>query len=93
MTLITRKTFAALAGIALLTPAIALAGVTVGDTIGMNDAEIETALTAQGYTIEEIEREDGEIEVEAMLDGVEYEIEIDPETGAILEIELEDDDD
>ena len=41
---------------------------------------------------DEIEAEDGEIEVEYMLDGQEYEVTIAPDTGMVLEVEIEDDD-
>ena len=51
-------------------------------------------LEAEGYTQIEVETEDGVIEIEGVLDGMEREIEIDAETGEILsdEIEPEDDD-
>ena len=41
----------------------------------------------------EIEIEDGEIEVEYVADGQEYEVTMSGETGQVLEVELEDDDD
>ena len=45
----------------------------------------------------ELENEDGkmvyEIEIIAAADGKEMEVEIDAETGAVLEVEAEDDDD
>lgn len=81
----------AIAGVVL--PSLAFAAVSVGDTIGVSDEDIREALTAQGYTIEEIEREAGEIEVEVMLNGQEFEIELDAETGMVVEVELEDDKD
>lgn len=75
----------------LLLPVTAMAQVNLGDNLGSSEAAIRTALEAQGYAVLEIEREGGEIEVEAILNGQEYEIEISAETGLILEIELEDD--
>lgn len=81
-------------GIAALSiPAIAFAQLNVGDTMGTTEADITAALTAQGYTVLEIEIENDEIEAEVALDGVESEITIDIATGQILEVELDDEDD
>ncbi len=77
----------------LLIPGAALAQVGAGDALGTSEADIRAAVEAQGYTVSEIEFEDGEIEVEAMLNGQAYEIEIAADTGLVLEVELEDDDD
>lgn len=72
-------------------PALAMANISVGDTVGTNEAEIRAVVEAQGYTVTEIEIEDGEIEVEVLLDGVETELVVDMTTGVVTEIELEDD--
>ena len=77
----------------LLVPGVALARINVGDTMGVTDAEILSTLEAEGYRVLEIEMEDGEIEVEAIRDGQMFEIEIAADTGLILEIELDDEDD
>ena len=66
--------------------------VAVGDTVGTDVEEIRSKLEAEGYTVTEIEIEDGEIEVEYVVDGQEYEITMSGETGQVLEVELEDDD-
>ena len=50
-------------------------------------------MEAEGAIIDEIEREDGMIEVEYTLDGTMFELEIDPSTGTVVEVELEDEDD
>lgn len=71
---------------------IAFAELKVGDTLGTTEAEIQAALEAQGATIEEIETEDGMIEVEFTIAGAEQEVEVDPSTGAIVEIEADDED-
>ena len=47
-------------------------------------------LTAKGYIIGEIEREASKIEIEIMMDGGEFGIELTAETGVIVEVELED---
>ena len=78
---------------ALLVPGAALAQIGVGDVLGTSEADVRAALEAQGYTVMEVEIEDGEIEVEAMVDGQEVEFEVAADTGAILEVELEDEDD
>lgn len=75
---------------ALLCPTIAFAQIGVGDLAGAEEAQILAFLEAEGYTIQEVETEGLELEVEAVLDGVLYEIEVDLETGQITEIEAED---
>lgn len=82
----------ALFGLMLAMPS-AQAEVSVGETLGTSEAAIIAALEAKGYTIEEIETEDGEIEVEVMLNGAEMEIEIAADTGAVTEVEMDDEDD
>ncbi|MGI9394908.1 MAG: PepSY domain-containing protein [Boseongicola sp.] len=76
-----------------LIPAAAFANFAVGDTIGTDLDEIRAKFEAQGYTVTEIEVEDDEIEVEYVLDGQEYEVTLNPDTGEVLEVELEDEDD
>lgn len=66
---------------------------TVGDAMGPTVAEVTASLEAAGATIDEVEVEDGEIEVAYVLDGVLYEMTVDPATGQIIEMELEDDED
>jgi hypothetical protein len=78
---------------AFAAPTIAFAGLMPGAQVGTDEAAILAALEAEGYVIQETETEDGEFEVEAMLDGMLYEIEIDLSTGEITEVELEDDED
>ncbi len=74
-------------------PALAFAASAVGDVLGTSEAEIRANLESQGYIVQKIEFEDGEIEVEAIFEGQEIEIELASNTGAIIEIETEDDDD
>ena len=71
-------------------PVLAIAAVNPGDTLGVSESEIRTALEAKGYVVEEFEFEDDEVEVEASLNGVLYEIEISPQTGEVLEVEEDD---
>ncbi|WP_298360797.1 PepSY domain-containing protein [uncultured Litoreibacter sp.] len=73
-------------------PAAAFAQFNLGDTLPTAEADIRTMLEAQGYQIEEIELETDEIEVEATLDGVAYELTLAAATGEIIEIELDDED-
>ena len=82
-----------LTGLILITPAIAAAQYSLGDVIGTTDAEIRAAMEAKGYVVQEIEREDGEIEVEVLIDGVETELVLAEADGTLVEIETEDDDD
>ncbi|NOD64633.1 MULTISPECIES: PepSY domain-containing protein [unclassified Ruegeria] len=78
---------------AFVTPGLALAQINVNDVLGSSEGAIRAALEAKGYSITKFEVEEDEIEVYASLDGKTYEIEVSPETGAVLEIELEDDED
>ncbi len=87
------KTFATLVATATLVPSIALAAVSLGDTVGTTEAEIRAGLVAAGYTIEEIEIEADEIEAEVTLDGQALEIEISPQNGTVVAIEATDSDD
>jgi len=72
-------------------PALAMANISVGDSIGTDEVEIRAAVEAKGYIVEEIEVEDGKIEVEVLMDGVETELVLDMTTGRVIEIELDDD--
>jgi len=80
-----------LAALIIGTPALAMASISVGDSVGTDEAEIRAMVEAQGYTVQEIEIEDGEIEVEVLLDGVETELVVDMTTGMVTEIERDDD--
>jgi hypothetical protein len=84
---------AALGLVGFALPSLALAAVSVGDQLGTTEEGIRTALTAQGYEITQFETEDGEIEVDALFEGQMLELEISPDTGLVIEIEAEDDDD
>lgn len=77
----------------LIIPGAVFAQINEGDALGVTEADIRTALEAQGYAITEVEQEGDEIEVEAMLNGTAYEIEVSVETGMVLEVELDDEDD
>lgn len=85
-----KKLFATALVSAALIPAAVFAQVKVGDSIGASEDIIRSALEAKGYQIIEFEIEDGEIELEAMFDSQEYEIEVSSETGIVTEVELED---
>ena len=74
-------------------PAFAFAELSLGTHAGLTEAEIRAALEEQGAQVLEIEIESDEIEVEYLLNGVEYEAELDPDTGDIIALEIEDDDD
>jgi hypothetical protein len=67
-----------------------LGAVSTGDYLGKTKAEIAKSLETQGYEVEEFEKEDGLIEVEAAIDGVSYEIHVDPKTGEIVSFEEDD---
>lgn len=90
------KKFSAIAAVAILYPTYALAELAVGDTVGTTEAEIRASMEGAGYAVNAVEIETDEVEIEAMLNGQEYEIEVDPAAGTVAEIEMadaEDDDD
>ncbi|MEX0349455.1 MAG: PepSY domain-containing protein [Paracoccaceae bacterium] len=74
-------------------PVLAMANVNLGDTLGTDEATIRAAMEAQGNTVEEIEFEDDEIEVELLKDGVETELVLTRTDGVVTAIEMEQDDD
>ena len=87
----TRTQTAVLTTIALaLSSAVALATVATGDTVGTTEQQIRAQLESKGYTIKAIEIENDEIEAEVALNGKDYEIEIDPKTGQVTEVEEDD---
>lgn len=71
----------------LLSPVAASAAVSKGDVLGTNEQDIRAALEQRGYTVQEIELEDGVIEAEFIAQGTEMEIEVDKVTGQVLEVE------
>lgn len=87
----TSKTMLATLVALAFVPSTAFAAPSVGDVLGTSIAEIATNLEDAGYEVREIEREDNEFEVEILVDGQLYELEISPSTGMITESELEDD--
>lgn len=76
----------------LLAPALAVAQIGVGDPAGTTEAQVRATLLDLGYTIIEMEIEGDEIEAEARLDGVLYEIEVSTARGIVTSIALEEDD-
>jgi hypothetical protein len=90
--LIEKNMLAGSAGI-LVVPAIALAAPTVGDMVGTNLEDVMNSLTSAGYEVREIEAEDDELEAVILAEGRLLELEISPETGMIVSVELEEDDD
>jgi hypothetical protein len=64
--------------------AAAIAGAGLGSVYG--------ALRSQGYMVTEVEREAGQIKIEATRDGLQRELTYDASTGALLEDEVYDDD-
>lgn len=82
----------------LLTSTLALfavsadAAVETGDVIGTSETEIRAVLEGDGYDVQSIKFDEEEIEIDALFDGKEVEIELSSDEGAILEIEFDDDD-
>ena len=83
------------AAFAVVVPTMALAAIKVGDTLGTDEAAIINALEVAGYERIEFEFEDGIREAEGWdpVNAMEMEFEIDPATGLISAVGVEDKDD
>ncbi|MFK7792820.1 MAG: PepSY domain-containing protein [Devosiaceae bacterium] len=92
MTRLKKSLLAASAGL-VVAPVLALAAPTVGDTVGTSVQDVMSNLINAGYEVREIEADDDELEAVVLADGQLLELEISPETGMIISVELEDDDD
>ncbi len=68
----------------------ALAAVSAGSYAGKTKAEIAKSLEQQGYTIRKVKTEDGYLEAYALLNGVRFEIYVDPTTGKVVKIKQDD---
>lgn len=89
-----KKIIAGLTAVTIaMTSAFAFAKLEKGTSVGKTESEIRFALEKQNYKVKEIELEDGVYEVEVIFENQEMELEIDPNSGLILEVELEGDDD
>lgn len=83
--------FAAAAGALLAVPAgVAIAEISQGSYSGKTAQEIRQHLESQGYQVGKIESDDGYLEAYAVLSGKRYEIKVNPSTGKVIRIELED---
>ena len=80
------------AAFAVVVPTMALAAIKVGDTLGTDEAAIINALEVAGYERIEVEFEDGILEAEGWdpVNAMEMEFEVDPETGLVSAISVED---
>lgn len=59
-----------------------------GDQLGTTDAEIRSALEAEGFIIRSYDRDSDEIEIDVVKNGIRMEIELSP-AGRVLEIKLD----
>ncbi|MEC8275455.1 MAG: PepSY domain-containing protein [Pseudomonadota bacterium] len=82
------------AAFAVVVPTMALAAIKVGDTLGTDEAAIINALEVAGYERIEVEFEDDILEAEGWdpVNAMEMEFEIDPETGLVSAVSVEDED-
>lgn len=88
-----KKTQKIIAGVATLMASAVIAYANTDTAIPEQATEIAQMLEAEGWTIVEVEIEDGEVEIEAEKDDMEREVVVSLETGAVLEDETEQDDD
>lgn len=77
---------------AAILPASAFA-ITIGQSLGTDEAAIRNALEAEGYTVLDFENDDGELEFEVQFGSERFELEVDSATGLVSELESDDDDD
>ena len=82
------------AAFAVIVPTMALTAIKVGDTLGTDEAAIINALEVAGYERIEVEFEDGILEAEGWdpVNAVEMEFEIDPDTGLVSAVSVDDED-
>lgn len=72
-------------------PLSALALPNVGDKLGTTPQDVTTALAEMGCRVQEFEADKGKIEAECRdADGREWEIYLDPDTGMVTKVELDD---
>lgn len=69
---------------------LAAAAEMVGAQAGKTADEVKASLTAQGYEVRKVEREDGKLEAYAVKNGKRLEIHVDPATGAVTRVEEDD---
>lgn len=82
---------AAAAGALLALPTgLAAADITHGSYSGKTAKEVRQNLESQGYQVRKIEADNGYLEAYAVLSGKRYEIKVDPMTGKVMQIELDD---
>ena len=87
------KTQKIIAGVATLMASAAIAYTNTGIVIPAQASEIAKQLEAEGWSIVEVEVEDGEVEIEAEKGDMEREVVVSLDTGEVLEDETEQDDD
>ena len=63
-----------------------------GDSLGKTEADVRAALTQQGYTVGDVEREDGAIQAEVTANGQAMEVTVDRGTGKVVAVEQDDHD-
>jgi hypothetical protein len=83
------KRFLLAAAFAASLPAMALA-LTPGDTLGTTADEIRASLTELGWEVRKIEMDDGKIEAYAVMGTQMLEIYVDPTTGKIVKVSVDD---
>lgn len=81
------RTFLAAAALtALAAPAVAMPA--IGDVVGKTLAEAAATLDEQGLTMTEYDLDEGRIEITAHDDTQRVELYLDPETGAVTQMEI-----
>lgn len=72
-------------------PLASIAMPVVGDIVGTNPTEATAALAQAGCNVREFEAEDGQIEAKCVdPDNAEWEVYIDPASGAVTKVKAED---
>lgn len=61
-----------------------------GDTLGTTAYEIRASLTGQGWEARKVEMDDGKIEAYAVMGTQMLEIYVDPTTGKIVKVSVDD---
>ncbi|HEU0221843.1 MAG TPA: PepSY domain-containing protein [Paracoccaceae bacterium] len=85
------------AGLAAATAALVVAGAVLGEEavkpglwLASTQEQIRAALTAQGFEVRKLDRDDGLTEVYAVKNGETHEFHVDPKTGVVAKVKADD---
>lgn len=87
----TIKSLVLVSAIALGASVSHAAEIAPGMVLGTTASAVEMALKTEGYDLRKFETESGYFEVKATRDGKTWDVKVDPGTGQVTKVELEND--